>query len=79
VDDGLINAFDPDSGQVGGTLNLTDGSRFSVPGLWGLQFGLGNPGNGPRNNLFFSSGPSPVSITDIVQQYGAGHFGVIKP
>jgi hypothetical protein len=50
-----------------------------VPGLWGLQFGYGNALNGPRNYLFFSSGPSPVSITDQVHQYGAGLFGVITP
>jgi uncharacterized protein (TIGR03118 family) len=79
VDDGLINAFDPASGYVIGTLNLNDGSRFSVPGLWGLQFGQGKAANGPRNHLFFSSGPSPVNITDSVQQYGAGLFGVITP
>ncbi|MBV8361545.1 MAG: TIGR03118 family protein [Deltaproteobacteria bacterium] len=79
VANGLINAFDPLTGRYGGTLNLTDGSRFSSPGLWGLAFGLGNSANGPTNNLFFSSGPSPVSILDSVQVYGAGLFGVIKP
>lgn len=79
VANGLINAFDPRTGRFGGTLNLTDGSLFSVPGLWGLAFGLGNSANGPTNNLFFSSGPSPVSILDSVQEYGAGLFGVIKP
>ena len=79
VADGLINAFDPTTGQVVDTLNLTNGSRFSVPGLWGLQFGHGSSANGPTNNLFFSSGPSPVSVTDPVHQYGAGLFGVITP
>jgi len=79
VDDGLIHAFNPDTGQLAGTLNLTNGSPFSVLGLWGLQFGLGNDLNGPRNHLFFSAGPSPVSSTDEVQEYGAGLFGVIKP
>ena len=79
VADGLIHAFDPDTGQLSGTLNLKDGSPFSVLGLWGVQFGLGSDQNGPRNHLFFSAGPSPVSPTDIVQSYGAGLFGVIKP
>ena len=78
VTDGLIHAFDPDTGQLGGTLNLTNGSPFSVLGLWGLRFGLGNHQNGRRNHLFFSAGRSPVSTTDIVQLYGAGVFGVIK-
>lgn len=27
--------------------------------------------------IFFTAGPSPVSETDLVQQYGAGLFGVI--
>jgi len=79
VDDGLIHAFKPDTGQLAGTLNLTNGSPFSVLGLWGLQFGLGDDQNGPRNHLFFSAGPSPVSSTDEVQEYGAGLLGVIKP
>ena len=79
VDDGLINAFDPNTGAVINTLNLNNGSRFSVPGLWGLQFGLGSTANGPTNHLFFSSGPSSKSITDPVFQYAAGLFGVITP
>ena len=86
VDDGLINAFDPHTGRFVGPLNL-GGIRFSVPGLWGLAFGMGNSANGPTNNLFFSSGPSPVNGNPIItpdwqgyiQQYGAGLFGVIKP
>jgi uncharacterized protein (TIGR03118 family) len=49
VDDGLINAFDPDTGHYAGTLNLAGGNRFSVPGLWGLAFGMGNSANGPRS------------------------------
>jgi uncharacterized protein (TIGR03118 family) len=79
VGDGRIHAFDPDTGQLNGTLNLANGSPVSIPGLWGLQFGMGNRQNGPRNQLFFSAGPSPVSATDNVQLYGAGLFGVIKP
>ncbi|MBV8360824.1 MAG: TIGR03118 family protein [Deltaproteobacteria bacterium] len=79
VGDGLIHAFDPDTGQLKGTLKLCNGAPISIPGLWGLQFGLGDRQNGPRNHLFFSAGPSPVSVTDAVQLYGAGIFGVIKP
>jgi uncharacterized protein (TIGR03118 family) len=79
VDNGLIHAFDPLNGALIGTLNLKDGTPFAVPGLWGLQFGQGNVANGPLNNLFFSSGPSPDGITDPVHVYGAGLFGVIKP
>jgi uncharacterized protein (TIGR03118 family) len=88
VDDGLINAFDPVTGQYAGSLNLTGGGRFSIPGLWGLAFGNGNSANGPRNHLFFSSGPAPVKLTNpittpdwqgYIQQYAAGLFGVIVP
>lgn len=79
VDDGLIHAFEPESGSLIDTLNLADGKPFAVPGLWGLAFGKGSPANGPINHLFFSAGPSPVNINDTVQQYGAGLFGVIKP
>lgn len=79
VDDGLIHAFEPESGRLVGTLNLADGEPFAIPGLWGLAFGRGNSANGPVNHLFFSAGPSPVNLSDIVQQYGAGLFGVIKP
>lgn len=79
VDDGLIHAFEPESGRLVGTLNLVDGKPFAIPGLWGLAFGRGNSANGPVNHLFFSAGPSPLNVSDIVQQYGAGLFGVIKP
>jgi uncharacterized protein (TIGR03118 family) len=90
VFDGLINAFNITTSPAVnvGTLNLNGGGRFSIPGLWGIQFGLGNTNNGPTNNLFFSAGPSPVGtiysvanipFTDFVQLYGAGLFGVIKP
>lgn len=81
VDDGLIHAFDPESGSLIGTLNLADGTPFAVPGLWGLAFGRGNSANGPVNHLFFSAGPSAIlpNVSDAPQQYGAGLFGVIKP
>lgn len=80
VDDGRIHAFEPDTGQLAGTLLLTDGTPFSVPGLWDLGFGSGIPGNGANNQLFFSSGPCPPSSgTCPVQLYGDGLFGVITP
>ncbi|HEV2379684.1 MAG TPA: TIGR03118 family protein [Terriglobia bacterium] len=80
VDDGLIHAFESDTGRLIGTLRLTDGSDFSVPGLWDLGFGSGNASNGATNQLFFSSGPCPpLSGTCPVQLYGDGLFGVIAP
>ena len=81
VDDGLIHAFDPHNGGLIGTLNLKDGKPFALPGLWGLAFGDGSRANGPRNSLFFASGPSTTSGNPPNDkfQYAAGLFGVIRP
>ena len=79
VDDGLIHAFEPDTGHLAGTLLLSDGTPFAVPGLWGLGFGSGIAPNGATNELFFSGGPCPPSPSCPVQLYGDGLFGVITP
>ena len=80
LDDGLIHAFNPDTGHLVGTLLLSNGTPFSVPGLWDLGFGSGIPGNGETNQLFFSAGPCPpASGTCPVQLYGDGLFGFITP
>lgn len=81
VDDGLIHAFDPETGNLIGSLNLAGDTPFAVAGLWGLQFGNGNPANGKHNQLFFSAGPSPTpgNPPNDTFQYGAGLFGVIDP
>jgi uncharacterized protein (TIGR03118 family) len=78
VDDGLIHAFEPDSGHLVGTLNLADGTPFAVPGLWDLSFGSGAAVQGPTNNLFFTAGPTS-DPTNPSLFYGGGLFGVIKP
>jgi uncharacterized protein (TIGR03118 family) len=78
VDDGRIHAFDPDSGELVGTLNLADGTPFAVPGLWDLSFGSGADVQGPRNFLFFTAGPTS-DPTNPLLLYGGGLFGVIKP
>jgi hypothetical protein len=75
--DGMIHGFNPKTGNLVGTLDVAANTPFAVPGLWALQFGEGSSENGPRNHLFFTAGPSPVGVTDLVQQYGAGLFGVI--
>ncbi len=53
--DGHINAFDPNSGALLGS--LSDGHNpIAIDGLWGLSFG--NDGNaGDANTLFFTAGP----------------------
>ena len=55
--DGTINAFDPVSGQPLGTVNLSNGTTFVQPGLWGIAFGNGLD-NQPTNTLFFAAGPN---------------------
>jgi len=53
--DGTINAFDPVSGTLVGTLKDTNGSPIAVEGLWDLKFG--NGGNaGTTNTLYFTAG-----------------------
>ncbi len=73
----MIHGFKPSNGKLLGTLNVAANTPFAVPGLWSLQFGDGSSENGPRNHLFFTAGPSPVSVTDLIQQYGVGLFGAI--
>jgi uncharacterized protein (TIGR03118 family) len=55
--DGRINAFDPSSGALLGTISSSDGNPIVIDGLWGIAFG--NDLNGqPSNTLFFAGGPS---------------------
>jgi uncharacterized protein (TIGR03118 family) len=68
VDDGHINAFDPKTGNFLGAMTRPNGKKVMIGGLWGLQFGAGNPANGDRNQLFFTAGPSA---------YQRGLFGMI--
>ncbi len=77
VNDGMIHAFDPDTGVVAGTLMLSNGKPFSVPGLWALQFGHGATANGPTNHLFFTAGPAPAGNHTLL--FSEGLFGVITP
>jgi uncharacterized protein (TIGR03118 family) len=66
--DGLINAYNPTTGALVGTLQDQNGNNIRISGLWGLQFGNGGSG-GDVNSLFFTAGPS-------AQQHGL--FGVIE-
>lgn len=51
--DGLIGAYDPNTGALVEMLHGVDGAQLTIPGLWQLLFA---PGGGPT--LFFSSGPN---------------------
>jgi uncharacterized protein (TIGR03437 family) len=65
--DGLIHAYDPNSGALLGTMQDQSGNNIRIDGLWGLQFGNGGSG-GDVNSLYFSAGPS---------QQKHGLFGII--
>ncbi|HVZ28748.1 MAG TPA: TIGR03118 family protein [Asticcacaulis sp.] len=54
--DGKINAYDPTTGALLGTLSKGDGTAIVVPGLWGLAFGDG-AATRPANTLFYAAGP----------------------
>ncbi len=55
--DGTINAFDPSTGALIGTVKNAGGTTFAVPGLWGIAFGNGIH-NLPTNTLFYAAGTS---------------------
>lgn len=66
---GLINAFDPNTGLLLGTLSNGRGDPLSNPGLWGMQFGLGTTNSGSTNSLFIAAGG---------KNEGSGVFAVIN-
>lgn len=53
--DGKINAFDPTSGALLGTLQDANGNAIVIPGLWATIFGNGGSG-GDKNTLYFTAG-----------------------
>ena len=67
--DGLINAFDANTGAFRGTLDDASGNPIQIDGLWALMFGNGAAA-GPTNRLFFTAG---------IQGEDHGLFGVIDP
>jgi uncharacterized protein (TIGR03118 family) len=83
--DGRINAFDPLTGDLIGTLQDTNGD-IVINGLWGLIFGNGGSGGDP-NILYFTAGPdegqhglfgslAPVPIPGAVWLLGSGLLGL---
>jgi uncharacterized protein (TIGR03118 family) len=58
--DGKINAFDPTTGALVGTLSKSDGTPIVIDGLWGIAFGNGINSQ-PTNTLFFTAGPADES------------------
>jgi uncharacterized protein (TIGR03118 family) len=67
VASGTINAFNPATGKLMGTISDISGNPIGITGLWGIEFGGGTAANGQRNQLFFTAGPQDAD----------GFFGVI--
>jgi hypothetical protein len=74
VNDGRINAFDPESHGFLGPLTDQSGEPIAILGLWSLVFGGDGPYNGQTNQLFFAAGPGPNFPTI----YTEGLFGMIQ-
>jgi uncharacterized protein (TIGR03118 family) len=55
--DGRINAYDPASGTLLGSLGSASNTPLAFPGLWGIAFG-NDVDNQPHNTLFFTAGPN---------------------
>src|SRR5262249_11417561 len=52
--DGSVNAFNFDTGEFLGKVSDASGKAINIPGIWGLQFGLGIPN--ASSTLFFTAG-----------------------
>lgn len=65
---GWIAAFNPTTGTFQGYLKDGSGNTITLPGLWGISFGNGNPKSGPTNTLYYAAGGA---------QENTGVFGAI--
>jgi uncharacterized protein (TIGR03118 family) len=54
--DGLINSYDPVTGDWLGALQDASGNPLVIQGLWGLIFGNGAANGGDANTLYFAAG-----------------------
>ncbi len=74
--DGTINAFDPASGLLAGTLKDTNGMPIAIEGLWALKFGNGGKA-GVTNTLYFTAG---IAAGGSVEDHGLfGGLSVAVP
>jgi uncharacterized protein (TIGR03118 family) len=64
-----INAFDPTTGKLRGTIRIAVGKGHKPGGLWTIDFGVGG-NNGDPNTLYFSDG---------INGEADGLFGAIFP
>ncbi|MFZ3342141.1 MAG: TIGR03118 family protein [Terriglobales bacterium] len=57
VNAGTIVAFDRNTGVFLGTLSTSAGKKIHLGGVWGIEFGGGDPQNGNTNSLYWVGGP----------------------
>jgi len=69
VNAGSVVAFDPNTGAFLGTVSTAAGKKIALGGVWGIEFGGGDPENGNTNSLYWVGGPKSDS---------AGVYGVIN-
>jgi uncharacterized protein (TIGR03118 family) len=69
VNAGTVVAFDPNTGAFLGTLSTSAGKKITLGGIWGIEFGGGDPQNGNTNSLYWVGGPKSDT---------AGVYGVIN-
>jgi uncharacterized protein (TIGR03118 family) len=90
--DGKINAFDPKTGNLLGTMQDPTGKAISIQGLWAISFGNGGSAGDPHY-LYFVAGifngtttqhgllgslAPPAQVT-VVQNAASGATGAIAP
>lgn len=68
--DGKINAFDPASGALLGTLSDLTGAPIVLEGLWSISFGSGAQKEDP-GTLYFTAGPGKLGgLSDPLYSHG---------
>jgi len=68
--DGTINAFNPTTGALVGTLNGPGGTPISIQGLWEIAFGSGAQSE-DSGTLYFTAGPGTLgTATDPLYSHG---------
>jgi uncharacterized protein (TIGR03118 family) len=76
VDSGMINAFNPRTGHLLGTLSDAGGQPLVNPGLWGLAFGNGIIGT--AQTLLFAAGIGEAASGFGEHIYEHGLVGLIE-
>jgi uncharacterized protein (TIGR03118 family) len=67
--DGKIDAFNPLTGVLAGTLNTAAGAPIAIPGLWSINFGSGAR-NEDSGTLYFTAGIGGGPNNDPLESHG---------